>query len=121
MKRIRQIHLYLGAFFGPLLIFFALSGALQTFRLQESPKGSTAAAPGWIVQFAEVHTNQRPVKDRDVRPSVPLKWFVVLMSLGLIITSVIGLYMAFQYNRNRRVVWVAVFLGVIIPIALLYL
>lgn len=117
----RQIHLYLGALFGPLLIFFALSGALQTFRLQESPKDSAYTPPGWIVRFAEVHMNQRAVKDRNVPPSVPLKWFVVLMSLGLIVTSVLGLYMAFKYTADRRVVWGVVIMGVVIPVALLYL
>ncbi len=121
MKRIRQIHLYLGAFFGPMLIFFALSGALQTFRLQETPKGSDYTPPAWVVRFAEVHKNQRPVQDRNVRPSLPLKWFVVLMSLGLIATSVLGLYMAFKYNTDRRVVWGVIILGVVIPVGLLYL
>lgn len=37
MKQIRRIHFYLGVFFAPIIIMFALSGALQTFRLQESP------------------------------------------------------------------------------------
>jgi hypothetical protein len=121
MKRIRQIHLYLGAFFAPLVIFFALSGALQTFRLQESPKGSSYAPPSWIVRFAEVHKNQRPVQDRTVPPSVPLKWLLVLMSAGLIVTSILGIVMAFKSNRDRRLIWGLIVLGIIVPFALLYL
>ena len=121
MKRIRQIHLYLGVFFAPLVIFFALSGALQTFRLQDSPKDNSYTPPAWIVRLAEVHINQRPVKDRSISPSYPLKWFVVLMAAGLISTSILGIYMAFKYNRDRRIVWAMIILGIIIPIALLYL
>lgn len=121
MKRIRQIHLYLGVFFAPLFIFFAISGALQTFRLQESPKGSTYSPPGWIVRFAEVHKNQRPVQDRSVAPSVPLKWFLVLMSLGLIASSILGIYMAFKNKIDWRIVCGLIALGVVIPVAMLYL
>lgn len=121
MKRIRQIHLYLGVLFAPLFIFFAISGALQTFRLQESPKGSTYSPPGWIVRFAEVHKNQRPVADRSVSPSVALKWFLVLMSLGLIISSILGIYMAFKVKTDWRIVCGLISLGVIIPVALLYM
>ncbi|MFN2455482.1 MAG: PepSY domain-containing protein [Pyrinomonadaceae bacterium] len=121
MKWIRQIHLYLGAFFAPLFIFFALSGALQTFRLQEAPKGSTYNPPEWIVRFAEVHKNQRPVKDRSLAPSVSLKWLLVLMSLGLIVSSILGIYMAHKYNRDRRIVWGLIISGTILPFALLYL
>jgi hypothetical protein len=54
MRRIRQFHLYLGVFFAPMIIFFALSGALQTFRLQEE-KGWGSTPPDWIVWIASVH------------------------------------------------------------------
>ena len=121
MKRIRQIHFYLGVFFAPIIILFALSGALQTFRLQESPKGSTYTPPAWIVRLADIHKDQRAAHEPGVRPSVPLKWFVVLMATGLISTSLLGIYMAFKYNRDKRVVLGLIILGFIIPIVLLYL
>jgi hypothetical protein len=121
MKRIRQIHLYLGALFAPLLIFFAFTGALQTFSLHESPKGSTYTPPAWLVRLAEVHKNQRLGHEPGVVPSVPLKWFVVLMAIGMISTSALGIYMAFKYNRDPRVVWGLIILGIILPVGLLYL
>lgn len=121
MKRIRQLHLYLGALFAPILIFFAFTGALQTFSFHESPKGSSYIPPSWIVTLSEVHKNQRPSHERGVLSSMPLKWFVLLMALGLVSTSVLGIYMAFEYNRDKRVVWGLIILGVILPIILLYL
>ncbi len=121
MKKIRQIHFYLGVFFAPMIIFFALSGALQTFRLQESPKGSTYTPPSWIVRFADIHKDQRAAHAPGVRPSAPLKWFVVVMAVGLISTSLLGIYMAFKYNRDWRVVIGLIVLGFVVPIALLYL
>ena len=121
MKRIRQIHFYLGTLFAPMIILFALSGALQTFRLQESPKGSTYTPPSWIVWLADFHKDQRPAHEPGVRPSRPLKWFVVLMAIGLIGTSILGIVMAFKYNRDKRVVLGLIILGLVIPLALLYL
>lgn len=121
MKRIRQIHFYLGVFFAPLIILFALSGALQTFRLQESPKGSTYTPPSWIVKLADVHKDQRAAHEPGSRRSLPLQWFVVIMSLGLISTSILGIYMAFKYNRDKRLVIGLTILGLAIPLALLYL
>ncbi|HEY6189525.1 MAG TPA: hypothetical protein VIW80_17870 [Pyrinomonadaceae bacterium] len=121
MKRIRQIHFYLGVFFAPIIILFALSGALQTFRLQESPKGSTYTPPAWIVKLADVHKDQRASHEPGSRRSIPLQWFVVIMSLGLISTSLLGIYLAFKYNYDRRLVIALIILGFIIPIVLLYL
>jgi hypothetical protein len=121
MKRLREFHFYLGVFFAPLIILFALSGALQTFRLQDSPKGSTVTPPAWIVKMADIHKDQRAAHEPGRRRSLPLQWFVVIMSVGLIITSILGIYMAFKYNRDRRIVLALIILGFIIPILLLYL
>jgi hypothetical protein len=121
MKRIRQIHFYLGVFFAPLILLFALSGALQTFRLQESPKGSAYTPPSWVVKLADIHKDQRASHEPGRQRSVPLQWFVALMSLGLISTSLLGIYMAFKYNRDKRLVFGLIIMGCVIPIALLYL
>jgi hypothetical protein len=121
MKWIRQIHLYLGVFLIPMIIFFALSGSLQIFRLQESLKGSTDTPPSWIVWAADVHKDQRASHEPGAPRSTPMKWLLVLMSLGLITTSILGIYLAFKYNRDKRVVFGLIFLGLVVPLTLLYL
>ena len=121
MKRIRQIHLYLGVFFAPLIVLFALSGALQTFRLQESPKDGAYTPPAWIVKLADIHKDQRAGHEAGKRRSLPLQWFVVIMSVGLISTSLLGIYMAFKYNRDKRLLLGLIILGFVIPAILLYL
>jgi hypothetical protein len=55
MKTIRTLHYYLGVFFAPSIIFFAFSGALQTFSLHEGDHPQK-----WIETMGEVHKNQRP-------------------------------------------------------------
>ena len=141
MKKVRQLHLYLGTLFAPLIIFFALTGILQTLELHEGP-----GTPAWIAQIAAVHKHQalqagepkkprspadatnrpRPDNDNDAAnqrgPSPwPLKWFVVTMSVGLVITTGLGIYMAFKYERNKAIVWGLLVAGTLLPLALLWI
>jgi uncharacterized iron-regulated membrane protein len=54
----RKTHLYVGVFTAPAILFFALSGTLQTFSLPESVKGSSYKPPRWILLFAQIHKKQ---------------------------------------------------------------
>jgi hypothetical protein len=58
LKTFRQIHLYIGIFISPAILFFALTGALQTFSLHETTKGSDYKPPSWIVTLAQLHKKQ---------------------------------------------------------------
>src|SRR6185437_924588 len=65
LKRIRSLHLYLGIFITPALLFFAFTGALQTFSLHETTRGSSYKPPAWIATLAQIHKKQTmtvPVK-----------------------------------------------------------
>ena len=142
MKKVQQLHLYLGTPFAPLILFFALTGILQTLEWHEGP-----GTPRWIEQIASIHKKQalqsdepkrprapendaeavnRPRPDGDEAPYAnqpspwPLKWFVVLMSLGLIVTTGLGIYMAFKYERNKTIVWGLLVAGTLLPLALLW-
>lgn len=57
----RLIHLYLGIFTAPALIFFAFTGALQTFSLHETTRGSSYKPPAWAVTLGQIHKKQTPV------------------------------------------------------------
>jgi uncharacterized iron-regulated membrane protein len=47
LKSTRLIHLYIGVFIAPALLFFAFTGALQTFSLHETTRGSSYRPPAW--------------------------------------------------------------------------
>ncbi len=183
MKRIRQLHLYLGVLFAPAIIFFSLSGGLQTFGWHESEGG--VERPAWIAAIGEIHKHQqlatprerpggdenedeqkregatqgasegdqpgnaarmgapsRPAQARagEAKPEperrgeeaeqgaerrgpspLPLKIFVFLMSIGLITTTLLGVYMAFKTSRDRRIAWALLVAGTLLPILLLYI
>ena len=121
LKTIRKAHLYLGAIFAPLVIFLAFSGALQTFELHDPPKDSFFKSHGWIMTLAQIHKNQRTEGPPSKRHSVTLRWFFVIASTGLMVTSALGIYMAFKYSKKHALVYLSLALGIGLPILFLYL
>ncbi|WP_267387744.1 hypothetical protein [Sphingomonas sp. GC_Shp_3] len=141
-RRLRQIHLYIGMFFAPMILLFALSGALQTFRLNE-PRGWGGTPPTWMVWVGAIHKNQSAPRDnarhddrhddhQDARPKparppqvapspLPLKILTVLMAVGLFASTVIGMVIALNLRAYRTGSWVALALGTVLPIVLLRL
>ena len=58
LKFLRAMHLYLGVFTAPALLFFAFTGALQTFGLHEAARGSDYKPPAWLEEMAHLHKKQ---------------------------------------------------------------
>jgi hypothetical protein len=57
----RLLHLYIGVFTAPALLFFAFTGALQTFSLHETSAGSSYKPPAWAVTLGQIHKKQTPI------------------------------------------------------------
>jgi len=70
LKFFRQTHLYIGIFIAPAILFFAFTGALQTFSLHESKGSSTYQPPRWIMVLAQIHKNQNDIV-RSGPPKLP--------------------------------------------------
>jgi len=136
MRQIRQFHRYLGLFFTPAILFFAFSGMLQTFDFHEPQQG--AAPPRWIAIIARIHKKQDLPKPRPPRAAragksgeskvpppaathsaFPLKVFVGLMSIGLILSSLLGSLIALNTRNTRRGAVVMLAIGTLLPIILL--
>lgn len=121
IKAMRNVHLYLGVFFAPLLLFFLISGAWQTFDLHQASKDGTYHPSAIIKSLSQVHKDQRWVDGAMVpESSVPFRWLVILMSVGLLVTTILGIMMAFKYTRPW-VVWACLSWGIIIPVVLLWI
>jgi hypothetical protein len=165
LKTSRLIHLYLGVFTAPMLLFFAITGGLQTFSLHETSRGSDYKPPAWLASAAQLHKKQTMVMpmrrpraippatdatdatrgaptadsastgDAHSRPSadasaehrgdrpgknlLPMKIFFVLVSLGLLISTLTGIYMAYRYSRRPRLISVILASGIAVPLLLL--
>jgi hypothetical protein len=69
VKTTRSIHLYLGVFTAPALMFFAITGGLQTFSFHETTRGSDYKPPAWLASAAQLHKKQTTVMPaRRARP-----------------------------------------------------
>ena len=110
MKDLRRIHLYLGSFFAPMLLFFALSGVWQEFGLQRY--GS------WIRYLSAIHTGSRLKSEAHHPSSLFLQGFVVFMGISLMVTIILGIFLAFKYGRGA-VTLACLTAGVLLPLALI--
>ena len=158
LRYLRLVHLYIGVFIAPAILFFAFTGALQTFSLHETTRGSSYKPPAWAVTLAQIHKKQTPIvpakkappqnkpmdKSAPEKPRIdasasqaappvspktdepapkphnalPLKIFFLLVSIGLFISTLSGLYMSYKYIRNRRLITAILVAGIILPILL---
>jgi hypothetical protein len=145
MMKLRKLHRYLGVFFVPTIIFFAFSGALQTFGLHESARRGEPPPTAWIAALASVHKDQhlpappaaRPEpapaavahsapapaaeheREHEKKSPLPLKLFILAMAIGLCVSALLGVYFALSNPRTRVETLVAVGLGALIPLLLL--
>ena len=121
IKAMRSVHLYLGVFFAPLLVFFLISGSWQTFNLHEASKSGNYVPPAIIKSLSQVHKDQRWVDGKMVPPSsMPFRCLIVLMSLGLLITTILGIIMAFKYTKEW-IVWACLLMGIVVPCFLIWI
>lgn len=71
LKLARHIHLYVGVFIAPAVLFFAFTGGLQVFSLHETSRGSDYKPPAWLAIAAQLHKKQTDVLPvRKPRPAV---------------------------------------------------
>ncbi len=73
LKAFRTLHLHLGVFTAPTLLFLAFTGGLQSVNLHEAARGSDYKPPAWIASIAHMHKKQSfevPVKRGPPKSSV---------------------------------------------------
>ena len=147
MRSLRQLHHYVGVFLAPAILFFAFSGAVQTFRLGED-KGWGGPPPAALVWMTSVHKDQSLPHAKPEKPApkpeavkavahdddhdgdhhheaargpspLPLKIFVVILALGLITSTLLGITIALNNRAMRRTSIVLLIAGTLLPLALL--
>jgi uncharacterized iron-regulated membrane protein len=120
-KRLRFWHLYLGVFFAPLLLFFIGTG---WYQIQNRDRLKDASEAETLVQkFRVVHTDQIYPSEQEFKRRSSPKWFGALvgtMSAAMIITTVLGLVLAFRFSRNPWPACLALGMGILVPILVLW-
>ncbi len=135
LPTIRQIHTYFGALIAPSLLFFALTGAVQLLGLHEAH--GDYHPPRLVEQFSSLHKDQRllgpPTAQPVAEPSpkarpkpehkltvstIALKLYFLVVAMGLIFSTILGLWIGFTRVRGQVAFSVVVLVGAILPLVL---
>jgi hypothetical protein len=143
MRKLRQFHLYTGVFFAPAILFFAISGGLQSFRLQQASGWDGAPPPQWMAVMGSVHIDQRlpaaepakppaaqapkpPVdpakaaeREAKAQKALPMKIFTAALGFALALATLLGVSIALSLKSTRRTSLVMLAAGATVPILLL--
>jgi len=145
LRTIRQLHFWAAVFVAPSLLLFALTGMLQLFGLHEA-EGGYKPLPV-IERLGQVHVHQkfalRPVRARPpaertapaaAAPAKPeaeeegaplgetlVKWTFLVMSMGMALSAVLGIWMGLSNTRQRRTTGWLLAAGTLLPILVLIL
>jgi hypothetical protein len=150
LKSIHLMHRYLGLFFAPTILFFAITGGLQMFGLHESARGSSYIPPNFLVHLSQLHkkgtlylpprkvATPNSAKSDGVEPdgpkpdtpkptqapplpnSLPMKIFFAATALALAVSTCTGLIMGWKYARWKLIVLLTLTAGVLIPAILVF-
>lgn len=150
LKSIRFLHRYLGLFFAPTILFFAITGGLQMFGLHETARGSFYVPPNILVHLSQLHKKgtlylpprkvappvsaksdgakldspkleaPRPMQAPPPPNSLPMKIFFAATALALAVSTGTGLIMSWKYARRKSTVLLTLAAGVIIPAILVF-
>lgn len=139
---IRRIHSWLGLFIAPSVVFFALTGAYQLYGLHEAQPGYQPAP--LFEKLGRVHMKQvfeakpkraaEPAKPKPAGPAAPakaeekakvsvtiLRAVFLIVAIGLATSTILGVWMAQAYGRDKRTGWVLLAAGAVLPILLVAL
>lgn len=120
MRRVRQVHLWLGCFFSPLLLFYVATGLYQTFYVNRNK--SKGEGGNWIERLTSIHVDQiLPAKSVERYAPELFQWLVFAMAVALTVTLVLGLVLAFRMSKRKWPIWLALALGTGVPVLFLLL
>jgi len=120
MKTLRRVHLYLGCFFAPLLLFYVVTGWYQTVN-PDRRKG-VSDSQDLVSRLSRVHVEQYYPTESAAGYSTRLfRALIVVMANALIATVILGIILAFRTSRNKWPVWLSLALGIALPVILLWL
>lgn len=146
---LRQIHLYLGVLCAPAILFFAFTGSLQSFGLNDGAQDGSYTPPHWVSMLAQIHKKQSaqlplrkptaPVQNanavitpakkvaalvgaqptRQPHNPLPERVFFLMVCVSLVASTVTGIWMSWKYKRNALVLTTLFLAGIVIPLVLL--
>jgi hypothetical protein len=116
MRVLMRLHRFLSCVAAPLMLFFAVTGAWQVFRLHESRKDGSYTAPRAVARLSDVHKVGRLAGPGGTAFRVGIVAAAVIFAS----TAVVGVVMAIRVTRPQWVAWLLLVAGAVIPVVLLW-
>jgi hypothetical protein len=116
-RSLLRFHRYAGLAAAPLVLFFAVSGTWQVFRLQQSRKDGSYTAPEALRAASDLHMAE------DLPSSATALAFKIIVSAAavlLTVSTLIGVVVALRLTRPSWLAIVLLAVGSALPL-LLYL
>lgn len=114
MRTLMRLHRVLSCIAAPLMMFFAVSGAWQVFRLQDQPKNGSYVPPPALVTLSHLHKAER----LSGSGAEALRWILVLAAAVFFTSAVLGVVMALRITKPRWRVYAWLAAGLALPAAL---
>lgn len=116
----RRVHLYLGCLFAPALIFFAVTGAWQLYRANDKAKDGSYVPPRAVTVFSAIHKNSH-LPGKPELAYTPLRTYMLAAAIGLTVTTLLGVVMAFRFSRTAVTPVLCLAAGIGFPAVLLWI
>ncbi len=77
---------------------------------------------GWAEKMTSIHVDQiYPSETADQYSPELFQWLVIAMSIAMIITILLGIFLAFKMLRTKWTVAFVLLIGLLVPVVLLWL
>jgi len=111
VKTLLRAHRFLSLFVAPAMIFFAVSGALQSYRLHEDQK-SGYHAPQALKTIGEIHKAEKlPPAGKPFFRAAQLALAAIFL-----LTALAGVAIGFKTARTAWPIWAALLAGTALPL-----
>lgn len=118
MRTLRTLRLCLGSVFAPALLVLSVSGASQFFHWNDAKKDGSYTPTPIVKTLSAIHKDQVLSPARHGQGAA-MQWFSLVASVGLTLTTCLGIVMAYRVTRQSVVVTVCLLGGVLAPTILL--
>ena len=111
-RALLRFHRYAGLAAAPLVLFFAISGTWQVFRLQQNRKDGSYTAPKALHAASDLHM----AEDLPRTPVALLfKATITAVAVLLTVSTLIGVVVALRLTRPRWLAIVLLAVGTAVP------
>jgi len=117
-RSLMRLHRYAGLIVAPMVLFFAVTGTWQLFRLQQNRKDGSYKAPPALTAASDVHMAED--LPRGEAASQVFRFAMSAVAAVLALSTLLGIVVALRVTRPLWLAVVLLALGAVVP-PLLYL